>query len=464
LIVRRRVPALIALAGLAGCAAGPDYSVPPAPASQALSQGRFLQDRAAAMESAAPASQWWQAIGDAELSRLVELALRESPTVAAAEARLRQARAGATAARAAALPGINASLLYGRVDTPEDSLGQLDLFNAGFDAQWEFDLWGGRRRDAERAVAETGAADARLADARVVLAAEVARVYAGLRRAEAASTLIARRAVLQGRLVAIAERRLAGGTAPRQPLEAARASLARSEAQLAGQRAEAQVWRGALAVLTGQAPGALDDLSPAAIPLPPARVAIGDPAAMLARRPDIRAAERQLAAASARIGIEQARRLPAISFLGLIGIGGGEPGDLFDPDNLSAIAVPRLSWSVLDFGRGKAAVAGAEAARDAALADYRGQVLAALQDAEAALARFGAARIALGEAGVAARGAGEIARLQALRARGGTLADADALEAERQALDARLAESEARADLALAYAALAKALGLGWGG
>jgi outer membrane protein TolC len=227
-------------------------------------------------------------------------------------------------------------------------------------------------------------------------------------------------------------------------------------------RAEIAVLRDSLAVLTGSAPATLDDLAGGAIPLPPASVAVGDPAAMLARRPDIRAAERTLAAASAQIGVEEARRFPQISFMGLIGIGGSSAGDLLDASQISAIGLPRLSWSFLDFGRTAAAVRGAEAGRDVALAEYRASVLAALQDAEAALARYGAARTMFARSAQRRQRAEEIARLDGMRARGGTAAQSEAIEAQRSAIDARIAEANDRANLTLGYVALAKSLGLGW--
>jgi outer membrane protein TolC len=189
---------------------------------------------------------------------------------------------------------------------------------------------------------------------------------------------------------------------------------------------------------------------------------VGDPAAMLARRPDIRIAERQLAAATAKIGMERAKRFPTVSFMGLIGIGGTSGGDLFDVSKLSTIALPRLSWNFLDFGRGAAAVRSAEAGRDAALMEYRGRVFAALQDAEASLARYGAARIGLARAASGAGHAREIARLQALRSKAGTAPPSEALEAQHQAIESQMAEAAARADLTQGYVALAKALGLGW--
>ena len=458
-------------ASLAGCTTGPDHALPPLPASKALSSGAFLRGSDAGANAAAPLARWWEGLGDAGLNALVARGLAETPGLAAAEARLRQARAGLAGARSALLPSGGASLIYAHAGLPNGAIGggsngggssNIDLFNAGFDAQWEADIWGGKRRDIERAAAEVGAAEARLADAQVALSAEIARSFIALRSGQARLALLAERHALETRLAEIARRRFAGGTAPRQPLEAAQARLERTEAEQAGVTAQIAMFGDALTVLTGQAPGEAGELAPGAIPLPPAVVAVGEPAAMLARRPDIRAAERQLAAISAKIGIEKARRFPSVSFLGLVGIGGTSAGDIFDASKLSTIALPRLSWNFLDFGRGAAAVRSAEAARDAALADYRGAVLAALQDAEGSLARYGAARMALARSASAAGHAREIARLEALRSKVGTAALSEALVAEHQAIDARIAETAVRADLTSAYVALAKALGLGW--
>ena len=469
--LHRRI-GLATLMLLGACRAGADYAPPPAPASQAIAAGRFLR-AGDAVNGPAPA-RWWLELGDATLDDLEAEGLAAAPGPQAAEARMRQARAGLAGARAGLLPAVGASVLYAHAGLPDGAIGgggsgssgsgssDINLFNAGFDAQWEVDLWGGRRREVERAAAEAGAAEARLADAQVTLSAEIARTYVALRAREANLALLDQRRALEARLGGYARQRFAAGTAPRQPLEAADAQYERTTAERAGLAAEVAVLTDALAVLTGVAPGELGALPPGAVPLPPASVAVGDPAAMLARRPDVRAAERRLAAANAAIGIEQARRLPGISFMGIIGLGGTSAGDLFDASKLSTIALPRLRWNFLDFGKGAAAVRGARAGRDAALADYRGQVLAALQDAEAALARHGVARIALANAASATGHARTIAMLQAMRGKAGTASEADAVEAERQALDAEIAESNARADLTQSYVALAKALGLGW--
>ena len=461
---------------LAGCKAGPDYTPPPAPASRALAQGAFLRGPETG-EAQTPVARWWEGLGDVELNRLVETGLAHAPAIAEAEARLRQARAGLSAAHAAQWPGMNASATYVHAHLPIQSLGGglggSDLSALGFDAQWELDLWGGQRRSVEKARGTAAAEAARLADSQVALSAEIVRAYVSLRAREAADAVLARQVVLERQSAEAMRQRLAAGTVGRQAAEEAGARLNHAEAEAARGQAETTVWRDTLAVLTGQAPGALDGelakdrVGGAAlevIPLPPAQVAIGDPGAMLARRPDIRAAEATYAAATAGVGEAQARRYPGISLLGLLGVGGSSIENLVNSGQGAAILMPRLTWDFPDFGRVEARVRGAKATREAALAAYHGRVLGALQDAEAALARFGAARETEAQARQAAAHAKTIATLEQQRARAGVIRLGDANAALGSANEAALAEIDARAGLTLAYAALAKALGLGWQG
>lgn len=459
----RHFPVALA-AVLAGCSAGPDYARPVLPPSPAVESGKFV--RAADLPAAAPLAPWWQALDDPALDRLIATGLENAPTIAMAEAHARQARAGLAGARAALRPHVGASAVMVEADLPKGSFGNgagdTELFLAGFDARWEIDLWGGRARAVEQRRAEADAADARLGDAQLRLTADIARTYVEMRRQESVVALLTSREALEQRASALAEQRFHAGTIPRQPVEATRQRQVMTIAAVTRAESEGVALRDALAVLTGAAPGTLDALPAAPVPLPPAETAVGDPAAMLARRPDVRAAERRLAAATAAIGVQQARRFPAISLLGMIGIGGTSAGDLFEPSRLASIAAPRLSWNFLDFGRTAASVRGAEAARDAALAEYRGNILAALQDAEATLVRFGAMRTGFAQASAATAHARAIARLQGQRVQAGTLSAGDALEADIAGINAQIAEAESRAAVTSSYIALSKALGLGW--
>lgn len=265
-------------------------------------------------------------------------------------------------------------------------------------------------------------------------------------------------------LVGLASERLAAGTAPAQPLNAAKTQAFASEADLAKTAAEIAVLTDQIAVLTGKEPGALDGMlaTAAPVPLPPAQVAVGDPALMLRSRPDIRMAERKLAAANADIGAQIAEKFPKISFLGILGLGGQNIGDVFNPSNIVGIALPQIKWSLFDGGRAERQVDVAKGAYAEAEANYRGAVLGALQDAEGSLARFGAQRIAFARSVDAEQGGLKTVQLQNQRLAAGTIGRSDALMAERQALQLSMAAASAQAEVTTAFVAVEKALGLGW--
>ena len=210
-------------------------------------------------------------------------------------------------------------------------------------------------------------------------------------------------------------------------------------------------------------PGSLDaqlaDLRD--IPLPPAEVAVGDPAGLLQRRPDVRAAERTLAARTAQIGVAKAAQFPQLKFTGMLGLGGTALSDLGSFNPVIAL-LPQLSWSFLDFGRNAARVSQAEANRDEAEAQYRSKVLGALKDAETALSRFGHRRLAVAQYVRAKQAADTAATLTAQRQRGGTVSTLELLDAERQQLQAQQNLLAAVAGLTSDYIALQKSLGLGW--
>ena len=469
-------PAALPLLILAGCTAGPDYHGPEAarPVSPAAN---FARTPADISPHAPAAANWWTALADPVLDALETRALAANPGVAVAEARVLQARAALRTERANTLPKVNASAIYVHADVPGVNLGSsndgssdggdsqsLNFYNLGFDASWEIDLWGGRRRGMEAARAQFEAAQANVADAQVSLTAEIAQAYVNLRDRQQRIALAQQATARQQEMLRLTEQRRAQGTASALEVEQQRNQLEQSDAALLPLSAERDAYLNALATLAGEAPGALDGMlaAPAPVPLPPAQVAVGDPAALLKRRPDIRAAERQFAAATARIGVAEAARFPSLSFMGLIGIGGTNPGDLVDLGTLAAIAMPRLSWSFLDFGRNAARVGQAEGVRDEAAAQYRQAVLNALRDSEDALSRFGADRLSVASAARSKASADRTAALTRQRFDAGTATRIQLLDAERQSLSAAQALTQGTAAMTADYIALQKALGLGW--
>ncbi|PTD19009.1 efflux transporter outer membrane subunit [Sphingomonas fennica] len=464
------LPLSIALLA-AGCTMGPDYAGPQ-PLAAAKAPGAAFARADTGFSAEAPLARWWESLHDAVLDDLVRQALAANPDARVAEARLRQARSALRLERANGSPNVNAQAVYAHAHLPGVDFGgegdsgdtNLNLYNLGFDASWEIDLFGGQRRKVEAARAEAEAAGARLADAQVSLSAEVAQAYVNLRDRQERIALSRQSITMLEQMVDLARQRRDRGTASQLDVDRLEGQLEQAKADVAGLDAEQDAYLDELATLTGAAPGTLDARlrTPGALPLPPAAIAIGDPAALIRRRPDIRAAERTLAADTAKIGAAKAARFPRLSLMGIIGIGGTSFSDLTHLDDFAAIAAPQLSWSFLDFGRNKARVGQAEGVRDEAEAQYQGAVLAALRDAEDALSRFRNRRIAVATLARAEALATRTAGLSRDRYRAGTITLTDLLDAERQQLAARQRLSAAKAGLTGDFIAIQKALGAGW--
>lgn len=475
----KRLFALVPLATLAACTVGPNYHGPDA-AHAPAPPAAFVRGEGLGAPEQPQAAQWWTALGDPLLDELEQRALAASPTVEVAQARIKQARASLREERANALPTTGASALYLHADIPGTSLGSsqsesssdsssggstaLNLYNLGFDASWEVDLFGGKRRSTEAARATLGAAEANLADTQVTLTADVAQAYVNYRDRQHRIALGEEVVAKQRQMLALTQQRERGGTASQLDIERMRNLVEQSLAQLLPLRAERDSSLNALAVLAGEVPGTFDAMlaQPHAIPLPPATVAVGDPAALLQRRPDIRKAERDLAAKTAKIGVAEAAKFPKISFMGMIGIGGTTPGAMFDLNNISAIVAPQLSWSFLDFGRNAARVHEAEGARDEAAAQYRSAVLGALKDAEDSLAKYGSQRQIVASAARTKSSAERAATLMRQRFNAGTATLIDTLDTERQRAASEQSLTQATAGMTSGYIALQKSLGLGW--
>ena len=463
--------ACAAAVGLAGCVVGPSYSGPPDVAGGNVHAFRRADATAVSSE---PVARWWAALRDPELDHLVQAALASSPTVAAAEARLRQARAQLRGQRANGLPNSDASAAYlrtrnltsllGSGSTSSSSSGALNFYALGFDATWELDLFGGNVRAVQAAAAVAQSSQARLAAVRVSLSAEVGQAYVQLRDAQQRLRLTQRNIDVEARILALYELRRAGGTA--SDLDVARLTnqLDTTRATLAPLRAAVVEQLDRLAVLVGCAPGALDaELSaPAPVPPPPARVVVGDPVALLQRRPDIVAAERTLAARTASVGQSIAATFPKVNLLGEIGFAALNPETLVSGAGFSYLVAPVLQWDPWDFGRNQARIGAARAARDEAEADYRSTVLSALEDAEDSLARYAEQRNAVTDLARAQASAEQVYALTEIRLRGGTADTTDVLDADTRRIQAELDYSRALAELTDDYVALQKSLGLGW--
>jgi len=474
----------MAAISLAACTVGPDYQGPPDAAPVAAKAYAFHRAATADATVADPPAQWWAALQDPLLTRLIEVALHNSPTLQQDVARLRNARATLSEQRAGLLPHGGPSALGVRTQIPTGSLSALgsgggggtsstgsgatsfttNLFDAGFDASWEIDIFGGTRRAIESASANSDAQAAQLADAQVQLAAEVAQGYVNLRDTQHRLTLLRQSADVERQMLDLTRQRRSGGTASDSDVARLETQLQQTAAKLPTLQSQTEQYLDQIAVLDAVEPGQLDaDLSaPGALPTPPASVPVGDPAAMLRRRPDIREAERLLAANNAKIGQQVAQYFPSVTLLGTIGFTSTNAGDLFDGNNLTYLGGPSLSWNILNFPQTDARVDQAKATRDASLAQYRNTVLSALQDAETSLSRYGRQRDTVAHLAAADAAAIHAATLSRQRQQAGTASLIDTLDIERQRVQTEQDLAQARAQLTNDYISLQKALGLGW--
>lgn len=467
---------LAAACALAACTVGPDYRGAPAVAPEAASAATFVRTPAHGVTPGRAPSQWWLAFDDPQLNALIAAAFSHNPDLRAAQARLRESRAQLQQQQAAEMPKFSASAAAPRMREPNLSAfsqqpgssgsgrGPLQFYTAGFDASWEIDLFGGTRRAVEAASDEADAVQADLADAQVSLAAEVAQAYIDLRDEQQRLAIAQRTAELQQQMLTLTEQRRAGGTAADVDVERLTTQVETTRSRLAPLAAQVEMSLDQLAVLTGKAPGALDAelAAPRALPALPASVPVSDPATMLAQRPDIRAAERQFASSNAQIGEHIADFLPKLTLFGDLGFTAADPGHLMRKSNFSWVGVPYLQWNVFDFGRTLGAVHGAEAARDEAEARYEKAVLAALQDANGALSRYGYQREHLVTLVKVQDSAQRSATLMRQRYRAGASSLVDLLDTQRAEFAAQQDVISGQAELLKDFVSLQKSLGLGW--
>lgn len=491
-IASTRAPALAmatAAAVLAGCAVGPNYGGPAVVAPKSQAATAFVRSPAAPVVAAPPLAAWWTALGDPRLDELQRRALRNSPTLAQAAARVRSARASLGQAETQLLPTGSVSASANRIRLPPaitelasggtgagggtggeaNTATPLTINRNSYSlyttASWQIDLFGGVQRQIESSRATLDAQQAQLEDAQVTLTGDVAKAYVNLRDVQNRLRLAkANQEVLQRMLVLTLQRRRLG-TAADNDVETARGNVFQTQADSVPLEGQLQTYADQIAALLGQEPGTLDDelAIDSPVPLPPEETAVGDPASLLRRRPDIRSAERQLASSSALIGANIATYFPSLSLTGYIGFGSSRFSGLVHKRNLGWLAGPGLSWNVLDFPAIGARVAGARADYDEAVEAYRGTVLNALRDAENALSQFGYQRrnvVSLQETAAAYARAADVARR---RYAGGTISLIDALSTERDRIQGEQSLAQGQAQLTSYWVSLQGELGLGWG-
>jgi len=402
----RRIAAFAGLLAATACTVGPNYHEPrpDVPAAFAAPQ----PDPSASVDLA----HWWTAFGDPELERLIALGLRNAPDLQTAASKVREARLQIIQVRAQGLPEIGAtgsgqytrikrvggsdvSKLVDQVAGGQQGGSSFSIpkyyatASADFDASWELDLFGGVRRGVEAARAQAEAAEWDARDARVSLAAEIASDYLEMRGYQEQARIAQAEADRQGRSLAILQHTAQVGLVPQGNAIRQRTQLAQAQAQVAPLEGQARTQMHALAVLVGEQPEALvDELAQArALPQVPPAIPPGLPIDLIRRRPDVRAAERRLAAATAQIGVAVADMYPKVTLTASDALSWLWLGKFFLGKTLQLTGQGAASFPIFDFGRRRAQVDIDKEEREQAYVAWRQAVLGALRDVEDALVR-----------------------------------------------------------------------------
>jgi NodT family efflux transporter outer membrane factor (OMF) lipoprotein len=453
---------------LQGCAVGPDYHRPVVNGADGGWSAGTSPDTAPVDVSP------WQSLGDPVLTQLIESALAHNPDLREAEANLRAARAQRDAAAGYKLPELDATAsateqqLSANGELPVDQIPHFNrrfsLYDVGFDASWEIDLWGGTRRTVEAAQRRSEAAAERQHDALLQVVAEVVRTYAELRGSQANLAAARRDAEAQKGIAGLVHQRFVAGEASNLDDARADSQAHNTAAAVAGIEASVHAAANELALLTGRPPEALVDLATSAgqIPLPPASVAVGLRSDVLRRRPDIRAAEADLAAAISDVGAETAHLYPTVSLLGSVGQQAQHGSDLGQGASTYFNIGPSLHWPIFAGGSIRAQIRGADARADAAGARYEKAVLGALADSETAINRYAAARTTLDQREAARARSATALDMTRQRYQRGDDDRVTVLQAESAYAEADRAWVGAAQESLEDYAALIKSLGGGW--
>jgi len=466
--MRRSLLTLPLAMALGGCwSVGPDY-VPPALPDPGAS---FKAGDPPAVSRDAPPERWWESFADPTLNTLIDRAVAGNYDLKGATANLAAARAARDATGARQFPTLDFNASYDRArESAATQLGNayiaapdVNLTQVGGLLSWELDLFGRVRRQVEAADADSAQSEALRRQVLIEVIAQVASAYVDLRGAQLRLTVADNNAQNQRRTFELTETLSEAGRGTDLDVARARAQLETTLATVPPLRAEVAADKHQLALLTGQTPSALDDILDPVAPLPalPAFLPVGDPGAMLRRRPDVAAAERGLAAATARIGVAAADFYPTISFTAAPSLQALQPGDLAKKGAFAYSIGPALSLPIFDPSV-YARMRGANANQQAALASFEKTVLTALAETETALDAYDQDRSRRQSLSIASEASGRAAELASTRYQYGAenfLAVLDA-EARKLAAEDQLAQSEIAVtmDLVTIY----RALGGGW--
>jgi NodT family efflux transporter outer membrane factor (OMF) lipoprotein len=468
-ILRTGATLLLALAA-AGCTVGPDYEKPQASLPQNwTSQG-------ATQEQSTTAVAWWNNFNDPILTQLIEKAMSGNLDLQVAAARIEEARAQQASAANAFLPGgdlsASANRQANRIAFPDAStigfgpllLKPFNTYQTGFDASWELDLFGGERRALQAADATLEASEATRDDALVSLMAEVASTYVDIRQYQAQLAITQETIKSDEDTVRIARQRFEAGESPRLDVTQAEAELEQEQAQLPYDTNLLAQTEYSMDVLLGAQPGTAHAIVATTAPIPASdkKLVLAAPAAVIADRPDIRVAERKLAAATAQQGVAVAKFFPDVSLSGFFGLLNTNAGDLIRWGSNSWMGGASVMWPILNYGSLSANLDAANAQQQEAMANYRKTILAALADVERSFTAYTQQekfREALAKSVADNKRADAVARQ---RYKEGLTSFLEVLDAERTFYASQSKLAEADAHTSQNVIAVYKSLGGGW--
>jgi multidrug efflux system outer membrane protein len=389
-----RWPALAVAAAMAGCAVGPDYEAPRPRVSASWSG---LEEKGPGQASVANArsadlGRWWAAFNDPALDSLVDRALGSNLELRTAAARVREARALRGVAQGALLPEVEAGAGYARehlsANVPQPGAGMTgNFYQAGFDSSWEIDVFGGTRRTVEAATAEEEAALEDLRDVRVILLADVARNYAELRGFQTQLAIARQNVDAQEKTLELTRARRDAGRATDLDVARAEALVSTTASAIPALETAIRLSIHRLGLLLGQEPGALKAELSETKPMPrvPPEIPVGLPTDLLRRRPDIRRAERELAAATARTGAATADLYPRFFLTGALGLESVSSSTFLTAASRQWSVGPQIHWALFQGGRIRAQIEVQNARQEQAATGFERTLLGALKDVEDAL-------------------------------------------------------------------------------
>ena len=457
---------------LAGCSltacitVGPDYAQPELDVPADWNRLDLSAEPITDVAKPGDLSQWWQSLNDPLLTELVAEALLASPDLRSAQARLREARARRTVAASARYPTVTAAGDASRRESSAEagSGDTRELYSVGFDAAWEVDVFGGVRRSIEASEADLASAEASLQDTQISLAAEVATNYVEVRSLQIRLGIARDNLASQSETLQLTEWRAEAGLVSSQDVEQARSNREQTRAQIPSLETSLAEAEHRLDILLGKTPGSLRPRLAAtgSLPAVPNQIAVGIPADTLRQRPDVRAAERTLAAETARVGVAEAARYPAFKLTGSIGLEALTVSALDNSGANTSTLLGGVTAPIFDAGRLRSQVEIQDAVREQAAIAYEQTVLSALQEVENALVALARNRERSEALAIATASANNAAELARQRYTAGLIDFQSVLDTERSVRVIEDSLATSRADGVLALIRLYKALGGGW--